>query len=123
MMKKILLLSLLLAGCAQTPLGQRVEQYQIADIATSAAALSKAGAIEANPLMPYLIPVKLYAGKYVETLSCDEAQKAAVVVNTVTGMAIANNLFVLLGASPAWLLGIITGGAFAYFTEPVKCSE
>jgi len=117
------LLCIALAGCAQTPVGKRVDAYQYTDMATTAIALTQDGVSEVNPLFPYIIPFKLYAGTWIEKMDCKDAQQAGKILNTITGAAIANNLFVIMGVAPAALYGIITGGIVSYLTDPAKCSD
>jgi len=120
----ILTLALLLSACATTPQGKSVEAYQYADIGTTAIALSAIdGASEANPLAIYMLPLKLYAGKYVDSLPCQKAKDAAKLLNGVTGIAIANNVLVMIGVANPLPLGLIIGGLAWYFDNGSECSD
>jgi len=119
----IIALTALLASCASTPQGRKVEAYQYTDLATTAIALTQDGAVEANPFGLYALPLKLYAGKYVDSLPCEKARQAARVINGITGMAIINNVFVIMGIAQALPLGIAAGAVLWYFSETGGCVE
>jgi len=118
----IIALALLLTACATTPQGKSVEAYQYADIGTTALGL-QGGAAEGNPLAIYMLPLKLYAGKYVDSLPCQKAKDAAKVLNGVTGIAIANNVLVMIGVANPLPLGLIIGSLAWYFDNGSECSD
>ena len=102
-----------LGACASTPEGQSVDRAQYADLGSTAVALSQ-GAVEANPLMPYLLPVKLIAGQLVDDEPCDTRIAVSKSVNSLTWGAVANNLAVAVGSTAAPAIGAIGGLAYLF---------
>ncbi|HEC26690.1 MAG TPA: hypothetical protein ENI67_04690 [Gammaproteobacteria bacterium] len=119
-MKSLLISILLLAGCATTPQGKSVELYQYTDIGTTLLATASDNGIELNPLMPYIIPLKLYIGKYIDSLPCEQRRSFQKVHNPFFGGLVANNFVVALGA-PGIVIGLLAGTTIAIWQDVPKC--
>ena len=77
--------AVLVVGCASTEQGQSIDRANMADLASTGYALTAVeGAMEANPLGPILIPVKLMMGSVVEkNYNCADRAKYASTVNPI----------------------------------------
>lgn len=108
----ILVMIVLLTGCATTDQGKSVERAQWADIGSTAWALTQDGLTEGNPLGAAVLPVKLGLGWYTEHYikSCKKRAEFARKANSVTYGFTANNLLRIAGIGDAALAGgLITG--------------
>jgi hypothetical protein len=104
----------LVGGCAQTPQGQSIDRSNNVDLGTTVAALMS-GAVEANPLMPYIIPAKWLMGRYVDTRPCESRVRIATAVNPIFYGASANNIAVTAGAATSLALPIGIAGGLTYW--------
>jgi len=108
-MRALILLAILLSGCASMPPDkQAVYAAHGADIASTAVGLA-AGAAEANPLGVLLIPVKV-----ILTENCDRQPEPARTgclhaVEAVAWSATANNIAWLVNPVVAPFVGLIAG--------------
>jgi len=105
---------LLLTACSSTPQGQSIDRANYVDMSTTAAALME-GATEANPLMPWIIPVKWGMGRYVDGLPCGDRMTVARVFNGLTYGVSANNVAIMAGASSSVALPIWAAVGIAYW--------
>ena len=115
----------LLVGCGTTPQGKSIDRSNLADLGTTAIALS-AGGVEANPLGLALIPAKLAMGYVVDTTyhdNCLARQQAATIFNTIYYGVSFNNLAVAVGASSAPIVGLVGGFVYYWFKESLEPRE
>jgi hypothetical protein len=125
-MKKLILLAAIaaLSGCSTMTPEQKFLTSNAADLGSTAAALSRDGIIEGNPLgLSGMIAAKVgvYAVSRVAGGQTEcEIYKAA---NPITYGAVGNNLWIATGGavSAALPFGILVGAAYAYFDD-TECS-
>lgn len=109
-----LALCLFLAACATTPQGRSIDRSNTVDLGTTVAALMS-GAVEQNPLMPYIIPGKWLMGRYIDTKPCEERVRVVGLMNPVFYFASANNIAASLGAAASVSLPVGIAGGLAYW--------
>jgi len=113
-----------LQGCATTEVGVATERAQIADVGSTAIALTVVGnAAEANPLGLYLLPLKYAFVRYVDSQPCAEVASAERVYNTIIYGAVGNNIAIAASMSP--ITGVVLGaGLFLAYRlgNPILCN-
>lgn len=107
----------LMMGCTLTDQGRSIDRANYADLGSTAVALANGG-VEANPLGPVLIPIKMGMGKVMETTTedCYKRVQWASVTNPLYYGFAANNLAVAAGTAAAPVVGLV-GGALYHFTR------
>lgn len=115
-MRALLLIVVLLAGCATTEQGKEANRAQLADIGSTGLALTLSEtAVEANPAGLYILPLKLGTGWIIDTTLPHDCMRRAAYATTVGIVgygAAANNLAIAAGVSSAPIIGLV--GAVGY---------
>lgn len=121
----VLVLALLITGCASTPAGKSVARAQYADIASTGIALTVAkGASEANPLGIGLLVLKPLFPLAVDraNLPCEHLDNTVRIINSITYGAVTNNLSVAIGLASPLAIGVVGGLIYAYwYPDQLKC--
>ncbi len=115
---------LTLTGCA-TRHGENMAIGTAGDFASTAIALTKDGATEANPLGWALIPVNVGVVYYADKQPCAKGVKIEKGWNTIKGFAIGNNLAVAAGISAPLAVGLVTAAGWFYWRtkNPMVCED
>jgi hypothetical protein len=121
----VLVLTLLITGCASTPAGKSVARAQYLDIASTGIALAVAkNSSEANPLGVGLLVLKPLFPLAVDraNLPCNQLNNTVRVINAITYGAVTNNISVAIGLASPLAIGVVGGLIYAYwYPDQLKC--
>jgi hypothetical protein len=121
----VLVLTLLITGCASTPAGKSVARAQYLDITSTGIALAVAkNSSEANPLGVGLLVLKPLFPLAVDraNLPCNQLNNTVRVINAITYGAVTNNISVAIGLASPLAIGVVGGLIYAYwYPDQLKC--
>jgi hypothetical protein len=121
----VLVLTLLITGCASTPAGKSVARAQYLDITSTGIALAVAkNSSEANPLGVGLLVLKPLFPLAVDraNLPCNQLNNTVRAINAITYGAVTNNISVAIGLASPLAIGVVGGLIYAYwYPDQLKC--